>query len=99
MLAQAEPLALVCFIDASSTASSCCCAPVHATQPKPTMMPRRGPTHPPLPFFDDTGSALGQGWAKRCASKDQLDCLKHPTPLKSSRALYIPEGHDDYGKA
>jgi hypothetical protein len=48
--------------------------------------------HHYLLIFDDTGSALWQGRAKRCAFKHQLDRLTRPTPLKSSRALYIPAG-------
>jgi diguanylate cyclase (GGDEF)-like protein len=40
-------------------------------------------------IFDDAGSALWQARAKRCASKDQLDCSPRTTPLRCSRALYI----------
>jgi hypothetical protein len=48
---------------------------------------------------DDTGSALSQARAKRCASKDQMDCLTRPAPLRCGRALYIPAGATDHEKA
>jgi hypothetical protein len=57
------------------------------------------PDRPATAFLRRHRQRPGPGGPKRRAPKDQLDCLKHPTPLKSSRALYIPEGHDDYGKA
>jgi hypothetical protein len=91
-LAEAEPLPLVCGIDVQLhrivgllRASARDRAQTDDDAGSP-------PGHHYLLIFDDTGSALQQRRPKRCASKDQLDCLTHPTPLKCSRTLYIPAG-------